>query len=172
MTMTWLGALTGGHVLAALAAVALGAAAMRSPKRSGRHPRLGRTYLIALSAVAGTGIALALTDWPELWPLAALGAAALASGAVGYAARRRRPRGWVQLHIIAMAGSYTAMLTAFYVDNGPRLPGWNLLPDGSFWFLPIGVATPLTVRAVWRNSAGGRRARPAGAVRSLHDPAR
>ncbi|WP_112274001.1 hypothetical protein [Lentzea terrae] len=27
-----------------------------------------------------------------------------------------------------MGGSYIAMLTAFYVDDGPRLPLWQLLP--------------------------------------------
>lgn len=157
MSQPWLTVLIGGHVLAGLTAVVLGAATMLTPKSSGRHPRRGRRYLIALGMVFASGTALALTDWRHLWHLAVLGSVAVGSGALGYTARRKGPPRWLLLHILGMTGSYTAMLTAFYVDNGPRLPVWKLLPDISFWFLPIAVAAPLTVRAVRRNSAGSRR---------------
>ena len=52
-----------------------------------------------------------------------------------------------------MAGSYIALLTGFYVDNGPQLPLWNRLPHWSFWFLPAAVGIPLTWRALVRNHA-------------------
>lgn len=151
MNPPWLSVLIVGHVLAGVTAVALGAATMFTSKGPGRHPRRGRRYLIALSAVFASGTAIALTDWRHLWHLAVLGASAAGLGAVGYTARRMRPPHWLVLHIVGMAGSYTAMLTAFYVDNGPRLPLWKLLPDIGFWFLPIVVALPLTVRAVHRS---------------------
>ncbi len=51
-------------------------------------------------------------------------------------------------HILGMGIGYTAMLTAFYVDNGPHLPLWDRLPTLAFWLLPSAVAAPLIARAV------------------------
>jgi hypothetical protein len=39
-----------------------------------------------------------------------------------------------------MGIGYAAMLTAFYVDNGPHLPLWDRLPILSFWLLPVVLA--------------------------------
>ena len=52
-----------------------------------------------------------------------------------------------------MGIGYVAMLTAFYVDNGPHLPLWDRLPPITFWFLPSAVGVPIVIRAVltWRN---------------------
>jgi hypothetical protein len=58
-----------------------------------------------------------------------------------------------------MGASYIAMLTAFYVDNGPHLPLWDRLPSLSFWFLPGVIGLPIVVRAL------GRRAPPRGYTR-------
>lgn len=44
------------------------------------------------------------------------------------------------------------MLTAFYVDSGPKLLVWNLLPPVVFWFLPSLFGVPLVVRAVHRHA--------------------
>ena len=41
-----------------------------------------------------------------------------------------------------MGIAYTAMLTAFYVDNGPHLPLWDRLPTLAFWLLPTAIAAP------------------------------
>ena len=49
--------------------------------------------------------------------------------------------------MLGMATSYVALLTGFYVDNGPKLPLWDRLPPVSFWFLPSVVGVPLLVRA-------------------------
>jgi hypothetical protein len=54
-----------------------------------------------------------------------------------------------------MALSYIAMLTAFYVDNGPRLPLWKLLPPTAFWFLPAAAGLPLLIRTLRRVSPAG-----------------
>jgi hypothetical protein len=64
-----------------------------------------------------------------------------------------------------MAGSYVALLTGFYVDNGPNLPLWDRLPTWSFWLIPTAVGAPLTVWALYRNvsrppPAGRRTAAP------------
>lgn len=139
------------HIAVGLTAVICGATAMLSPKRPGRHPVAGRCYLLALIALFATAVALALTR-PHTAYLLILGAVALAAAGVGYTARRIRWHGWLRFHITGMATSYIAILTAFYVDNGPRLPLWKLLPPVTFWFLPSAVGLPLLLRALRRHT--------------------
>jgi hypothetical protein len=57
-----------------------------------------------------------------------------------------------------MGIAYVAMLTAFYVDNGPHLPLWDRLPTLTFWFLPTAIGAPIITRAVIR--ARAHRLRP------------
>jgi hypothetical protein len=129
------------HVAAGLTAVVTGIVAMRVPKRPGRHPRSGLVYLGAR---------------PRTSYLLILGALALAAAGAGYAARRIRWHGWPRHHMAAMAISYITLLTAFYVDNGPRLPLWKLLPPITFWFLPAGIGLPLLLRALHRYPSSTR----------------
>ncbi|GII26430.1 hypothetical protein [Planosporangium mesophilum] len=49
-----------------------------------------------------------------------------------------------------MGGSYAALLTGFYVDNGPQLPVWDRLPHLTYWLLPTAVGAPLIRRALRR----------------------
>jgi hypothetical protein len=56
-----------------------------------------------------------------------------------------------------MGGSYIAMLTAFYVDNGPFLPLWNLLPAWTYWVIPSVVGAPLVARAIARRRSSAVR---------------
>ena len=51
-----------------------------------------------------------------------------------------------------MGSSYIVLLTAFYVDNCPRLPVWERLPGITFWFLPSVVGVRLIVRAIRRQA--------------------
>src|SRR5436190_2176045 len=53
-------------------------------------------------------------------------------------------------HIAGMGIGYTAMITAFYVDNGPHLPLWDRLPVLAFWLLPAAIAAPIITRAIIR----------------------
>ncbi|AVH60814.1 MULTISPECIES: DUF2306 domain-containing protein [Streptomyces] len=138
------------HIAAGLTAVTAGATAMLAPKRPGRHPRSGRAYLGAL-AVLTASAAVVATARPHTAYLLILGALAFASAGYGWRVRRVHHRGWRSRHITGMALSYVAMLTAFYVDNGPRLPLWNLLPPLTFWFLPAAVGLPLLLRALRRH---------------------
>jgi len=64
-----------------------------------------------------------------------------------------------------MGTAYIAMLTAFYVDNGPRLPLWDHLPTLAFWLLPTGIGAPIVARSIVR-------ARHTGPARSPGQPAR
>lgn len=139
------------HVSAGLMAVVCGVTAMLSPKRRGRHPRAGTYFLLALIVVFITAVAIAAAR-PHTAYLLLVGAVALIAAGTGYAARRIRWRGWLPFHITGMATAFIAMLTAFYVDNGPRLPLWQLLPQMTFWFLPAAVGVPLLLRALHRHT--------------------
>ena len=96
-----------------------------------------------------TAAALAAMRWAQDWYLLALGAAAFTAATIGYLHRRRHRPGDAG-HIAGMGIAYTAMLTAFYVDNGPHLPLWDRLPRRAFWLLPAVVAAPIITRAISR----------------------
>jgi uncharacterized membrane protein len=137
------------HVAAGVVAVVAGAIAMLSPKAPGRHPRSGVVYFRALVVVTLTMIGLAIVRWPSDNALAAIGLVAIATATLGRRARRLERPGWRRIHIPAMGGSYIALLTAFYVDNGPHLPVWNRLPTIAFWTLPAIVGAPI-ITIAWR----------------------
>ncbi|WP_313662627.1 hypothetical protein [Cellulosimicrobium cellulans] len=140
------------HVAAGITSVVAGLVAMLSRKGSTWHVRAGRTFLGGLVALFVTMSVMAVTRWPATVHLVVLGAVALTAGVAGW--RNRRRHGSDAAHLVLMSVAYVAMLTAFYVDNGPHLPLWERLPDWSFWFLPTLVGLPLVVAAV-------RRRRPA-----------
>jgi hypothetical protein len=148
-------AVLGVHVVAGLGVVVAGLLAALARKRAGRHPRAGRVYLGALGVVAATAAGLAVLRWPDDVHLLALGVIAFGCGLGGYRARRRRRPGWVRWHILGMGGSYVALLTAFYVDNGPQLPVWQLLPAWTFWVLPAAVGAPVIAAALHRYGSRG-----------------
>jgi hypothetical protein len=144
------------HILSGLTAVISGALAATAKKRPGRHPRAGRIYLWALGGVFATATIMAIIRWREDAHLLAIGIIAFSLGLYGYQARRRHRPGWPPHHAIGMGGSYIALLTGFYVDNGPFLPIWKQLPHLTYWLLPSIVGVPLIWRALHRFRANPR----------------
>lgn len=149
------------HVLDGLVAVVAGVVAMRTLKGSRAHRRAGLVYLGALLLLTATAIILVLQDPARRWHLAVLGILALVLATVGYLARLHRSGEWKVVHIGGMAGSYMAMLSAFYVDNGPRLPFWRVLPTALLLIVPWLIGVPVTLRAIGRHRASRRAARSA-----------
>ncbi|MBO3749991.1 hypothetical protein J5X84_28250 [Streptosporangiaceae bacterium NEAU-GS5] len=143
------------HVIAGMTCVACGAVAGFSRKGSGRHLRFGRIYLWGLIVVFTTMTIMAAIRWRENAHLFAVGSVALVTGLLGYANRRRSQI----VHLSGMGASYVALLTGFYVDNGPHLPVWNLLPNWAFWTLPSMVGLPIILRAISHRRAAALRAR-------------
>src|SRR5689334_9045888 len=137
------------HVLAGLTAVITGAIAALARKGSPRHIRAGRWYYRAITVVFATAAVLAAMRWAQDWYLLALGAVAFTAATIGYLHRRRHRPGDTG-HIAGMGIAYTAMLTAFYVDNGPHLPLWHRLPVLAFWLLPSVIAASIITRAIIR----------------------
>ena len=137
------------HVLAGLTAVITGAIAAFTRKGSSRHVKAGRCYYWAITVVFATATALAAMRWRQDYYLLIIGAVAYTAATIGYEHRRRHRPGDTG-HIAGMGAGYVAMLTAFYVDNGPHLPLWDLLPTLAFWLLPSAIGAPIIVRSVVR----------------------
>jgi hypothetical protein len=146
------------HIAAGLTCVVTGAIGLLSRKARGRHPTLGEVYYWGLAIVFVTSVGMAALRWSEDSYLFALGSISFTAGSFGYLARKRRWPGWFSLHAIGMSISYIVLLTAFYVDNGPRLPLWQVLPPVAFWVGPAGIGLPLLIRSLRRH---GRRSRVA-----------
>ena len=143
--------LVGVHVAAGIVCVIAGVVAMLSPKRPGRHPVAGSIYYWSLVIVFSTMTALSIMRWPEDLDLLLLGILSFSAAVIGRQARRRLKPNWPPVHVIGMSVSYIALLTAFYVDNGPHLPLWNRLPPLAFWFLPAAFGVPLLIRVLKRH---------------------
>ena len=139
------------HVIAGLTAVITGATAALARKGSPRHIRAGRWYYRAISVVFGTATVLSVLRWAQDYHLFIIGAVAFTAATIGFWHRRRHRPGDTA-HIAGMGLSYLAMLTAFYVDNGPHLPLWDRLPRLTFWLLPFAIGAPITARAILRAS--------------------
>jgi hypothetical protein len=158
------------HVVAGLTCVATGAIAMTARKRKGRHPWFGTAYYWALAVAFVTATGMAGIRWEQDAYLFLLGTVAFAVASVGYAARRIRWRGWTGFHLTGMSLSYIVLLTAFYVDNGPRLPLWSRLPTIALWIGPSIIGLPLVARAMVRHTRMAADVRAtAGALAGLLD---
>ncbi|GLZ78436.1 hypothetical protein Afil01_32430 [Actinorhabdospora filicis] len=142
------------HVLAGLACVASGALAALSRKRHGWHPRAGTVYVLGIAVVFASAAVMAIVRWPHDVHLLAIATVALVTALAGRALRRRGRLAW---HGSLMAGSYVALLTGFYVDNGARPPVWDALPPIAYWLLPAAIGFPLTWWALARHHLLRRR---------------
>jgi hypothetical protein len=145
---TFLAVVVGVHIPLGIACVLVGASAMLSEKRRGRHSKFGTVYYWCLLALFASATFLSVMRWSENYHLFVMGAASFACAWFGHWSLRWRWRHWVRLHIVGMSMSYVVMLIAFYVDNGKQLPVWKDLPHVLYWLLPLAVATPLILRAL------------------------
>jgi hypothetical protein len=142
------------HVLAGMTGVVSGLLAATARKRPGRHPKAGHAYLWAIGVVFATATVMAVIRWREDRHLFAIATVAFGLAMFGWRARRLHRPGWPLRHAIGMGGSYIALFTGFYVDNGPQLPLWNQLPHWSYWVIPAAVGGPLIWLALRRFRAG------------------
>jgi hypothetical protein len=138
------------HIAAGALGYIAGLLAALSPKRPGRHPRLGTIYYWALAVIFVTATGMSVLRWPEDAYLFVLGSLSFSSASVGYAARKIRWCGWLSFHIGGMSASVIVLATAFYVDNGPKFA--SQVPTLLYWLGPSVVGIPLLVRAFVRHS--------------------
>jgi hypothetical protein len=144
----------GVHVLGGVWSVVTGALAATARKRPGRHPRAGRFYLWGIAVMFATATVMTAIRWREDAHLFAIALVAVGLAAIGWRSRPSRRPTLYTWHAVGMGGSYIALLTGFYVDNGPQLPLWKLLPHWTYWVLPVAVGTPLVLLALRRYRAG------------------
>jgi uncharacterized membrane protein len=144
-------AVAGIHILLGLTCLIVGALAMLSTKRRGRHSRFGTTYYWCLLALFGSATFLSAMRWAENYHLFVLGALSFTSAWFGRTALRRGWRGRFRLHLTGMGLSYVLLVVAFYVDNGKQLPVWKDLPAFTYWLLPFAVGMPIIMWAVFRH---------------------
>ena len=135
------------HVLAGLTAVVTGAVAAWCARaaRGISGQVAGTTWQSRCVFVTAT--VLAALRWRQDYYLFIIGAVAFTAATIGYQHRRRHRPGDTG-HIAGMGIAYVAMLTAFYVDNGPHLPLWDRLPAFTFWLLPTAIGAPIIARAI------------------------
>jgi hypothetical protein len=136
------------HIPLGLGCVAVGALAMFSQKRRGRHSTLGQIYFWSLLALLLSATLLSAMRWVDTYQLFLLGMASFASAWLGRGALRQRRSQWTRFHIAGMGLSYVLMLIAFYVDNGKQLPLWKDLPHFTYWLLPLAIGLPLILLAL------------------------
>ena len=110
---------------------------MLSAKGQGRHSIVGRVYRWCLGALFVSATLLAVMRWAENYHLFVIGALAFSSAWLGHRAIQKRWPYWTRMHITGMGLSYTLILVAFYLDNGPQLPLWKVLPHFTYWLLPL-----------------------------------
>jgi hypothetical protein len=166
------------HVVAGTIAVITGATAAVAHKPGLRHRQAGLRYYRAITVLAGSGTALAIIRWREDAYLLVFAAVMFTAATAGIRARRRRGRAGSTVHILGLSLSFVAMMTGFYVDNGPHLPLLDHLPAITFWTLPSVIGAMLAARSL-RRAARGHYAPavhhlgviPAGAVGAPHDRA-
>ena len=144
-------AMVGIHVLLGLTCVIVGALAMLSTKRRGRHSSFGTVYYWCLLVLFGSATFLSAMRWAEDYHLFILGALSFASAWLGRTSVRRGWRGRFRLHLTGMGLSYIFLFVAFYVDNGKQLPVWKDLPAFTYWSLPFAVGTPIVMWALFRH---------------------
>jgi uncharacterized membrane protein len=141
-------AIVGVHIPLGLVAVVTGAIAMLSNKGRGHHSTFGTIYFWCLLAITVSATLLSIMRWAEDFHLFAFGAAAFVCAWLARVAVRRDR---IRLHLSGMGSSYTLMLIAFYVDNGPQLPLWRSFPHIMYWVLPLLVAIPIMTWALLRH---------------------
>jgi hypothetical protein len=130
-----IGSGTGGVVNGVIAALAR--------KGSPRHVHAGRRYYLAITVLSVTSVALAIMRWREDAYLLVIALIMFTAATIGARPRwRGRPGG--PRHIVAMNLSFVAMMTGFYVDNGPHLPLLDDLPVLVFWLIPPLAGITLT----------------------------
>ena len=154
--MTVFGSVLALHIAAGAAGLILGPIAMRARKEPGLHTRAGEAYHWMVLAVGVTASLLAVLDWKRLWWFLPIAAGSYAFALVGYAAAKRRRRGWLKAHIAGQGGSYIAMTTALLVVNWETLTGTRGIASPVAWALPTVVGSPIIAWVTYQVRIGKR----------------
>lgn len=135
------------HIIAGFVCLISGLVAMLSKKRKGSHSKAGGVYHWSYTVIFVTSVIMAVLHWETSQYLFYIALFSYALALQGYLAAKKKRKGWVQVHIGGMLGSYIGIVTATIVVNIAKVPFLNELPVLLFWFLPTIIGTPLIVKA-------------------------
>ena len=141
--MDWEQAIATGHVVAAVSALAAGAAVLLRPKGTRTHRRIGTVYVLALVLV--NVAALSLHREGTFGVFHALAVASLVTIAVGlwHMIRGKRSEPVIATHAFCMTWSYAGLVAA-----GCGQLAVAVGQDLSAWVVPAVIGTVLTVSGV------------------------
>ena len=127
------------HVIAGGAALLIGPATLRAPKRIGVHSRLGEVFFVMATFVCLSGGTLAVMYWESRWMFFFIALGTFAYALVGYAAGKRRWRHWLMWHVGGQGGAYTGMVTAFIVANWDNVTGTQGTDEPLVFLVPMSL---------------------------------
>ena len=145
-----------GHIVLGATALILGPVAMTARKVPGLHTKVGELYHWVVLGVCLSASTLAILNWNRIWWFLPIAVGSYAFAFLGYAAAKRRWKGWLRSHLTGQGGSYIAMCTAILVVNWETLTGTRGVVSAWAWVLPTVVGTPI-ISWVSREIVLGRR---------------
>ena len=129
------------HLLMALAAMFFGTAVIFNRKGTRKHRWMGRSYLIMMLTMNGTGL-LNYELFGRFGPFHWMVLASLATLVAGYVPTLLKAPGWKHRHAYFMVWSYIGLLAAAVAEVASRVPGWSFGPSviiGSVVVIATGV---------------------------------
>ena len=133
------------HLLAAGLALVTGTAALRLPKGTGRHQRLGWAYVGSMGVLLLTAFRIytlfgrfGIVHW------GAVGSAGALLLGVGAAVGRAVVPAWLRWHYVGMGTSVTGLYAAFVVESTYRF-----FPAAYFWWSTLGLGSLVLLAGGW-----------------------
>ena len=133
------------HIIAGSFCLLTGAINLSIKKQKGYHTKIGELYHGGYVIVFLTSVGMAIINWSDSAYLFYIALFSYGLALFGYLAGKFRKKGWLQMHIGGMAGSYIGIVTAVLVVNGGDIPLMNQLPALLLWFIPTIIGTPLII---------------------------
>jgi hypothetical protein len=150
------------HAALGTALFVAGFLALRAPKRPrSSHGRLGSVYLALLFTCLPLGLVIGARH-AGLSAFEVATPPTMALGAMGWLAKRRRPRPflgrpWIAAHISGVGGSYIGVVTAGAFQTFGRVAPATTTTAIVIFAMPTLIGGPLIRRAAARRVRGARR---------------
>jgi peptidoglycan/LPS O-acetylase OafA/YrhL len=145
---------TAAHAAAGVTGALLALAALRAPKRRGRHTRVGRVYVAVMVPMLLTAVVVGASD-PAISPFEIAILPTAGPLAIGVLALVRRPRRllgrhWLTCHIGGMGGSVIGLVSAGLFQTVGRVLPETPLTTALLFGLPTVLGVVLIDRAITR----------------------
>src|SRR5690625_1521137 len=133
------------HIITRSFCLLTGTVNLSVKKVKGYHTRIGEWYHGGYVIVFLTSVGMAIINWSDSAYLFYIALFSYGLALFGYLAGKFRKKGWLQMHIGGMAGSYIVIITAILVVNVGDMPLINQLPTLLIWFIPTIIGKPVII---------------------------